>query len=68
MSSRRDATSTTTAVPRPADEHVVVENLCEPIFSREEMDELLRVAAEIEGTPPRRTSSLHLLSGLVECN
>ncbi|MDA8217217.1 MAG: recombinase family protein, partial [Dehalococcoidales bacterium] len=56
-----------TSVPRPAEEHVVVESFCDPIFSREEMDELLRVAAEIEGTPPRRTSSQHLLSGLVEC-
>lgn len=56
-----------THVPRPEEEHVVVEGFCEPIFSREEMDELLRVAMEIEGTPPRRTNSQHLLSGLIEC-
>jgi site-specific DNA recombinase len=56
-----------TAVPRPVEEHVVVPDFCEPIFSREEMGELLRVAKEIEGTPSRRTSSQHLLSGLVEC-
>ncbi len=56
-----------TAVPRPADEHVVVEGFCEPIFSREEMDELARVAAEIEATPSRTAVSPHLLSGPVEC-
>ena len=56
-----------TAVPRPAEEHVIVEGFCEPIFTREEMDELLRVAAEIEGTPPGTAVSPHLLSGLVEC-
>ncbi|GIW07553.1 MAG: hypothetical protein KatS3mg060_2358 [Dehalococcoidia bacterium] len=56
-----------TAVPRPADEHVAVENFCAPIFTREQMEELLRVAAEIEGTPPRTAVSPHLLSGLVEC-
>jgi hypothetical protein len=47
---------------------VIVDDFCEPIFSRSEMDELLRVAAEIEGTPPRGVVSPHLLSGLVECN
>jgi site-specific DNA recombinase len=57
-----------TAVARPRDEHVVVEGFCEPIFSRSEMDELVRVGAEIEGTPPRRLGSPHLLSGLVECS
>src|SRR5581483_6420761 len=56
-----------TAVPRPADEHVIVEEFCAPLFSREQMQELLQVAAEIEGTPPRTAVSPHLLSGLVEC-
>jgi site-specific DNA recombinase len=56
-----------THVPRPADEHVVVEGFCEPIFTCEEMDELLRAGAEIEGTPPARTGSTYLLSGLVYC-
>jgi site-specific DNA recombinase len=56
-----------TAVPRPIEDHVVVENFCEPIFTRPEMDDLLRVATEIEGTPPRRLVSPDLLSGLVEC-
>lgn len=54
-------------MPRPADEHVAVENFCAPIFTQEQMDELLWVAAEIEGTPPRTAVSPHLLSGLVEC-
>jgi site-specific DNA recombinase len=57
-----------THAPRPAEEHVVVEGFCEPIFSREEMDDLLRVAADIGGTPPRAAVSPHLLSGLVECS
>jgi len=56
-----------THVPRPADEHVVVEGFCEPIFTRNEMDELLRVAAEIAGTPPARTGGTYLLAGLVYC-
>ncbi|MBI3971829.1 MAG: recombinase family protein [Chloroflexi bacterium] len=56
-----------TSAPRPADEHVVVEDFWEPIFSRAERDHVLRVAAEIESTPPRRAASPHLLSGLVEC-
>lgn len=55
------------AVDRPEDEHVVVEGFCEPIFAREELAELRRVAKEIEGTPPRRTGSPHLLSGLLRC-
>ena len=46
-----------TAVARPVDEHAVIENICEPIFTREEMEELLRVAAEIEATPPRTAVS-----------
>ena len=64
---RRQAKGRTHA-PRPEEEHVVVENYCEPIFSREEMAEVLRIAAEIEGEPPRRTGSEHLLSGLVYCH
>ncbi|HEY3078730.1 MAG TPA: recombinase zinc beta ribbon domain-containing protein [Chloroflexota bacterium] len=56
-----------TFAPRPAEEHVVVENFCEPIFTRAERDAVLRVAADIRGTPPRRAASPHLLSGLVEC-
>ena len=56
-----------THVARPASEHVLVEGYCEPIFSAEEADELRRIAAEIEGTPPARTGSQHLLSGLVFC-
>ena len=56
-----------THVPRPEEEHVVVDEFCEQIFSREEMEEVLRIAAEIEGEPPRRTGSEHLLSGLVYC-
>ena len=55
------------AVPRPAEDHVVVVDLCEPIFSRHEMEELRRVASDIEGKPPRGVTSPHLLSGLVEC-
>jgi hypothetical protein len=47
------------------EEHVVVKNFCEPNRSREEMAEVLRVAAEIEGKPPRCTGSGRLLSGLV---
>jgi hypothetical protein len=42
-----------TAVARPAADNVIVEDFCEPIFSRSEMDELLRVAAQSERTPPR---------------
>nr|MDA8218529.1 recombinase family protein [Dehalococcoidales bacterium] len=64
---RRQAKGRTHA-PRPEEEHVVVEDYCEPIFSREEMAEVLRIAAEIEGEPPRRTGSEHLLSGLVYCH
>lgn len=56
-----------TSVPRPTDEHIVVENYCEPIFSREEMAELLDLAAKIEGAPSRQTGSPHLLSGLIRC-
>ena len=56
-----------THVPRPAGEHVVVEGFCLPIFSRDELDELRRLAAEIEGVPPRRTGSPHPLSGLIYC-
>lgn len=56
-----------TYAPRPAEEHIVVEGFCEPIFSREELAEVVRLAAEIEGTPPRRTGSPHVLSGLVYC-
>jgi Recombinase zinc beta ribbon domain len=56
-----------THVPRPTDEHVVVEGFCDPIFARDEMDELLQFAAEIEGAPPARTGSTYLLSGLVYC-
>jgi site-specific DNA recombinase len=56
------------AVDRPEDEHVVVEGFCEPIFTREELAELRRVAKEIEGTPPRLTGSPHLLSGLLRCS
>ncbi|GIW07539.1 MAG: serine recombinase [Dehalococcoidia bacterium] len=56
-----------THVARPAEEHVVVEGFCAPIFTREEMDELLRIAAEIEGEPPARAGSTYLLSGLVYC-
>lgn len=57
-----------THAPRPEEEHAVVEDYCEPIFSREEMAEVLRIAAEIEGEPPRRTGSEHLLSGPVYCH
>src|SRR5581483_5363420 len=56
-----------TQVARPAEEHVVVEGFCDPLFTRDEMDELLRIAAEIEGEPPARAGSPHLLSGLVYC-
>jgi hypothetical protein len=42
---------------------VPVEGFCEPIFTRDEMDDLLRVAAEIEGMPPARTGSTYLLVG-----
>ena len=56
-----------TSADRPAAEHVVVEGFCEPIFTREELAELQRVAIEIAGTPPRRTGSPHLLSGLLRC-
>ncbi|MPZ50964.1 MAG: hypothetical protein GEU75_16970 [Dehalococcoidia bacterium] len=56
-----------TAVARPAEEHVVVENFCEPIFTREQMDELQRIAAEVARTPARTAASPHLLSGLIEC-
>jgi site-specific DNA recombinase len=38
-----------TAVPRPADQHVVVENFCEPIFTREETGELLRADLHARG-------------------
>lgn len=48
---RRQAKRRTHA-PRPEEEHVVVEGYCEPIFSREEMAEVLRIAAEIEGSRP----------------
>jgi hypothetical protein len=41
-----------THVARPEAEHVVVEKYCEPISSREEMDELRHLAAEIEGEAP----------------
>ncbi len=63
---RRDA-SGRTIVARPDDEHIVVPEYCEPIFSHEEMDELLRVASEMESTPSRTKGSPHLLSGLVYC-
>lgn len=63
----RRAVKGKTAVPRPADEHVVVEGYCEPILSQEEMGGLLRVAAEIEGEAPGRIGSACLLSGLVFC-
>jgi site-specific DNA recombinase len=55
------------AIARPEDEHVVVEGFCAPIFAREELAELRRVAKEIAATPPRRAGSPHLLSGLLRC-
>lgn len=63
----RRRTKGKTAVARPAEEHVVVEHFCEPIFTPEELDELRRVAVEIAGTPPGSLGSPHLLSGLIEC-
>ncbi len=63
----RRRTKGKTAVARPAEEHVVVEHFCEPIFTPEELDELRRVAAEVAGTPPGALGSPHLLSGLIEC-
>jgi len=57
-----------THAARPAEEHVVVEGFCEPIFSREELAEVTSLASEIEGTPPRRTGSPHALSGIVYCH
>jgi site-specific DNA recombinase len=56
-----------THIPRPSGEHVVVEGFCAPIFSREELDELRRLAAQIGGEPPRRIGSGHVLSGLIYC-
>lgn len=43
----------------------MVEDYGEPIFTREETDELVWLAAEFEGEPPRRTGSEHLVSGPV---
>lgn len=54
-------------VARPEEEHVMEEDYCEPIFTKEEMEELRQLAAEIEGEAPRTKSSEHLLSGLAEC-
>ena len=45
----------------------MVEDYCEPIFSRAQLEELRRLAGEIGNSPPRRAASAHLLSGLVEC-
>ncbi|MPZ50970.1 MAG: hypothetical protein GEU75_17000 [Dehalococcoidia bacterium] len=56
-----------TSTPRPPEEHVVVENFCEPIFTRKQMEEIVRVASEIEGKPPAQTGSSYVLSGLVFC-
>lgn len=56
-----------THVPRPAEEHIVVDDFCAPIFSHEEMAAVLRLATEIQEEPPRRIGSRHPLSGLVYC-
>lgn len=56
-----------TSTARPEDQHIVVEGFCDPIFSRSQMETLQQLAGELKGTPPRRTASPHLLSGLIYC-
>lgn len=56
-----------TSKPRPKEEHIIVEGVFEPIIAKKKFQEVQQIIASNRGTPPVRTDSTYLLSGLLRC-
>jgi hypothetical protein len=56
-----------TAKPRPAAEHIIVENALPVLVARNKFDEVQRIIAEQGHVAPATKGSVYLLSGLARC-
>lgn len=55
-----------TSKPRPKKEHLIIENVFEPIIEKSKWEKVQNIIKEIL-IPPRTKSSPYILSGLVKC-
>ena len=56
-----------TSKPRPKEEHIIVDDVFEPIIPKKKFEEVQEIIASNRRTPPVRTDSAYLLSGLLKC-
>ncbi len=56
-----------TSKPRPAEEHIIVENVVPAIITKEKFEAAQQIIAQQKYVPPASKSSDYLLTGLVRC-
>lgn len=56
-----------TSKPRPKEEHILVEGVCDPIIPKDQWEEVQEIASDQKKPSSASKGSKHLLTGLLEC-